>query len=341
MASILKVRGRWRALIRRRGVNRCQTFDTKGAAQTWARRVESEIEASSTGGHAPTGGLTVAELVKRYCVEMRPTKPWGRHKDICLERLVSGLGERRVSSLTAGDIIDYARARGVQARASRGQSGDVAINGELAYLAGVLKVARLGWRLDVRPDLVAEARQGLKALSIGRRSQARDRRPTASELDRLRAHFRASGSRVPMVDVIDFAVSTAMRRGEVARLAWADLDLDKRMVLVRQRKHPDAEKKHDDWVPLLNGSLEIALRQPRTEARIFPVNAWTVGTYFARACRVLGIADLHFHDLRHEGISRLFEAGYSLPEVALVSGHRDWNQLARYTTLRPEALHRD
>lgn len=341
MASILKVRGRWRALIRRRGVNRCRTFDTKGAAQTWARRTESEIEASSTGGHAPTGGLTVGELVKRYSVEMRPAKPWGRHKDLCLERLVEGLGERRLSNLTSGHVIDYARARAAQARATRGQPGDVAINGELSYLAGVLKVARLGWRLDVRPDLVAEARQGLKALNIGRRSQERDRRPTASELDRLRAHFKGSVSRVPMSDVIDFAVLTAMRRSEITRIAWADLDLDKRMVLVRQRKHPDADKKHDDWVPLLNGALEIALRQPRTQARIFPLNAWTVGTYFARACTALGIEDLHLHDLRHEGISRLFESGYSLPEVALVSGHRDWNQLARYTTLRPEALHRD
>ncbi|MFC5085515.1 tyrosine-type recombinase/integrase [Microvirga arabica] len=52
------------------------------------------------------------------------------------------------------------------------------------------------------------------------------------------------------------------------------------------------------------------------------------------------ILDLHFHDLRHDGASRLFEAGYSIEQVALVTGHRDWNMLRRYTQLRAENLHR-
>ena len=56
-----------------------------------------------------------------------------------------------------------------------------------------------------------------------------------------------------------------------------------------------------------------------------------------RAC---GIADLHFHDLRHEGVSRLFEKGYAIEQVSLVSGHRSWSSLKRYTNLRPDSLHR-
>jgi len=44
-----------------------------------------------------------------------------------------------------------------------------------------------------------------------------------------------------------------------------------------------------------------------------------------------GISDLHFHDLRHEAISRFFELGLSVPEVALISGHRDARMLFRYT----------
>lgn len=43
------------------------------------------------------------------------------------------------------------------------------------------------------------------------------------------------------------------------------------------------------------------------------------------------ITDLHFHDLRHEAISRFFERGLSVPEVALLSGHRDARMLFRYT----------
>lgn len=59
-----------------------------------------------------------------------------------------------------------------------------------------------------------------------------------------------------------------------------------------------------------------------------------------RACARLAIIDLHFHDLRHEATSRLFEAGYDIPEVASVTLHSSWNELKRYTQLRPESLHR-
>jgi integrase len=54
---------------------------------------------------------------------------------------------------------------------------------------------------------------------------------------------------------------------------------------------------------------------------------------------VLKIDDLHFHDLRHEATSRLFEAGLTIEKVALVTGHKDWKMLRRYTNLRPESLH--
>jgi integrase len=48
------------------------------------------------------------------------------------------------------------------------------------------------------------------------------------------------------------------------------------------------------------------------------------------------ITDLRFHDLRHEAVSRFFEMGMSVPEVALISGHKDMRQLFRYTHLNPE-----
>lgn len=60
---------------------------------------------------------------------------------------------------------------------------------------------------------------------------------------------------------------------------------------------------------------------------------------FTRACKDLGIVDLHLHDLRHEGTSRLFETGFQIPQAALVTGHRDWKMLRRYIHLRPECFH--
>ena len=72
---------------------------------------------------------------------------------------------------------------------------------------------------------------------------------------------------------------------------------------------------------------------PRNSERIFPFTTDAISANFTRACRLLGIEDLHFHDLRHEGISRLFEMGWTIPQVASVSGHRSWQSLKRYTHL--------
>jgi integrase len=107
-------------------------------------------------------------------------------------------------------------------------------------------------------------------------------------------------------------------------------------------------------VPLLRGHVTIggeaidpmdiitAMRRiRRNEAEIFPYDPRTISTMFTRAIASCKIDDLHFHDLRHDGVSRLFAAGYSIEQVSLVSGHKDWNMLRRYTQLKAEDLHRD
>jgi integrase len=159
-------------------------------------------------------------------------------------------------------------------------------------------------------------------------------------LDALKEHFRQKArQRIPMPDIIDFAVVTAMRAGEITRIRWDHLDGPS--ILIEDRKHPTEKDGNDQRVPLLPAALQIIERQtsPRT-GPIFPFREHSVGTVFARATEALGIPDLRFHDLRHEGISRLFEAGYSLPEVALFSGHRSWTMLARYTHLNPREVAR-
>jgi integrase len=91
-------------------------------------------------------------------------------------------------------------------------------------------------------------------------------------------------------------------------------------------------------VPVPLGARKIIDAMPRFDERILPYNSESVSASFERACKRLGIDDLRFHDLRHEGICRPFEAGLNIPEVALVSGHMSWQNLKRYTHLRPEAV---
>ena len=73
---------------------------------------------------------------------------------------------------------------------------------------------------------------------------------------------------------------------------------------------------------------------PKRKSEIFPYSPDAITANFTRACKLLGIEDLHFHDLRHDGISRLFEMGWNIPHVAAVSGHRSWVTLKRYTHIR-------
>lgn len=81
-------------------------------------------------------------------------------------------------------------------------------------------------------------------------------------------------------------------------------------------------------------AMAVIKTMPRRAPEIFPFSAETISITFTRACKILGIDDLHFHDLRHEGISRLFEMGWTIPHVAAVSGHRSWQSLKRYTHLQ-------
>ena len=168
----------------------------------------------------------------------------------------------------------------------------------------------------------------------------RERRPTEDELHAVLTWLEEKKGTV-FAEIVRFAVATAMRRSEIARLTWADIDETKRLALIRDRKDPRRKAGNDQWVPLLGDAWTVLQRQPREAGQplVFPIGESTVSKYFTEACRALDIPDLHFHDLRHEGTSRLFEDGYQIEQVALVTGHRDWRHLRRYTQLKPESLH--
>ena len=60
-----------------------------------------------------------------------------------------------------------------------------------------------------------------------------------------------------------------------------------------------------------------------------------MSTAFTRACAQLGIDDLHFHDLRHAATASFFRMGLDIPRVALMTGHKTWAMLRRYTDIKP------
>ncbi len=342
--------GSWRAIVRRKGHKpQTRTFPTKSAAKVWAERVERELaEMEARGGH-PNEDLTIGELIDWRVEEVASVKPVSKTQAGNMSRLRESLGDVVARKLTANHVIEHVQRRiAGQHMLPNGHlappCAPATINVELGYLSELLKLAKPMKGVATVGDPVAEARPVLRLLKMVGKSKRRDRRPTSDELGRLHAHFAEAAwrSQIPMNDLVEFAIASAKREGEICRLLWSDLDESNRTLLLRDAKHPRKKAGNHKRFPLLGAAWDVVQRQRRIdgEDRIFPYNSKSVGTSFTRACKALGIEDLHFHDLRHEATSRLFEQGYDIPEVAAVTLHESWNELKRYTQLRPESLHR-
>jgi integrase len=269
-------------------------------------------------------------------------KPPLRSKAATLEALKRDLGKCRIGHLDRSRLIDFGRAR------AEAGAGPVTLGIDIGAIKLVLTHAAAVHGLDVSSEPVDLARIALKRLGLIGKGNERDRRPTRRKLERLPRLFDANPRlTIPMTRIMYFAVATAMRLDEICRIAWRDIDPERRMLLVRDRKDPRSKSGNDQRIPLFAATGHDAWAMVKAQAaalgnvcgKVFPYNSRSVGTAFRRACRELQIDDLHFHDLRHEGTSRLFEAGFAIEQVALVTGHKDWKMLRRYTHIRPEMLH--
>lgn len=336
--------GRWQVQIRRKGRKATETFIRHDHAREWATEAEAQVDR----GHAPSvrrarNAKTFGSLIDLHIDDMKDVgKPPARTKSAVLERLKRELGALRIATLDRERLIRFGRDR-----AKRG-AGPMTLGQEIGAIKLVISHAAAVHGIDVSAEPILLARIALKRLGLIGKSRERDRRPTEDELNRLFAHFDGNERQIiPMSRIIKFAIATAMRQEEICRVKWTDLNLHTKMLTIRDRKDPREKNGNDQRIPLLaiSGYNAMALIEEQSarrrdgDERIFPYVPRSAGTAFTRACKDLNIQDLHFHDLRHEGTSRLFEAGFSIQQVALVTGHKDWKMLRRYTHLKPEALH--
>jgi len=336
MASIIKIGDKWRAQVRRKGhPPQTKTFSTKALAQHWAKTLEGDTEKLNAGIMPKGDAWTVGKLVERYEKEVGASKPFGRNKADVLKKIRETLEHVQLADLTPQRVVEYIR----DDRKIKGVTAGI----DLTYLKGVLKMGRALFNTPVHPSVVDDARETLNHLGMLHRGEERDRRPTLKELDGLRKWFKAH-SETLTVDHIDFILSSCFRPpSELVGLRWEDLNKKDRTIMIRDRKDPRKKIGNNQIVPLLGDCMAIIERQPHPKGAefIFPVNGDTWSTVFPRACRALKITNLRLYDLRHEAISRLVESGkYSIPEMMLITGHKDPKQLMRYTQLRAKDLHR-
>lgn len=309
-----------------------RTFSRESAAKGWGRRREVELEDPATLARAISGETAIGDLIGWYVEEFGEGA--GRSKLAALKALQrTPLAERDALELTTAQLIAHVRERRAQG------AGPATVGNDLTFLGTALRAAMTVRGDAVSPSVVNDARAACRELRLIARPRKRSRRPTAAELEQLDAYFgrRDGRAQIPMRDVMWFAIYSARREAEICRLLWADCNKEDRTGVVRDAKHPRHKLGNHRTFAMTGEAWEVLARQPEVkgEPRVFPYNSKSVGAAFTRACHVLGIEDLHFHDLRHEATSRLFERGYQIHEVAQFTLHESWNELKRYTNLRP------
>jgi len=262
--------------------------------------------------------LTVGDLLRRYRDEIIPNK---RSRE-----METYMVNAMLRQAFCNDLIKtvspqpFSKYRDLRLTKVLGTT----VRREFSILHHAFEVARdeWGWHIPTNP---------IRSIRKPANSKARERRLMPGEEGVLLHECRACKN--PWIaPCVRLAIETAMRRSEILRMAWGDVDWEKQTLHI-----PETKNGHPRTIPLNEEAVHLLKHLPHSmDGRVIPISATCLRMAWDRALRRADIKGLHFHDLRHEAISRFFEMGLSVPEVALISGHRDPRMLFRYTHLRAE-----
>lgn len=307
--------------------SQAQTFDREAAAKAWMKRKEAELAKPGALEAAMKPKGTLFETIEEYLRLSR--KEIGKTKAQVLETIQRhDIASQPLSDIKSQDLVAWAKWLGETRKPQT-------VLNYVSHLSAVFTIARAAWGYEIDRNIMRDATEAMKHFGITQKSMKRERRPTVDEIDRLMVHFTDRSRRrhaAPMHRIIAFAMFSSRRLAEITRITWADLEEGR--VMVRDMKNPGAKAGNDVWCSLVPEAEAIIHAMPKVAPEIFPFAGETISTSFTRATALLGIDDLHFHDLRHEGASRLFEMGWTIPRAAEVTGHRSWQSLQRYSHLR-------
>lgn len=313
MATYIKRGGTWRAQVRRHGITKSGTFDTKAAAVAWATKTEAEILAGRRG---EVPDKTLGALLERYADEVSATKRGERWERMRIGLLCRDeLARVRLPELNASHFAAWRdrRLRAVSA---------ASVRREWTLLHHALNVAVKEWRWLPENPLAGVRRPAPP--------RARDRRLSDDEIERLLFALGYDYDAPPATATARtgaamlFAVETAMRAGEIVGLTWDRVDMDGRFLRLPLTKNGTARQ-----VPLSSEALRILRQMPRTAGPVFGLSSDLLDALFRKARGRAMIEDLHFHDTRHEAITRLSKR-LDVMDLARMVGIRDLRILMVY-----------
>lgn len=323
MASIRKRNDKWEVQIRRKGFSTiCKSFHMKTDAQEWARYMEQRADRRSLPyDPKKLDAITLKALLERYMAEIIPRKR-GEVEPVLLDvfmRREAKLCALPLSGITVSHFCVYRDKRMKAAKAAT-------VCRELGLIQHALEIAMREWDLPLQENPVAK----VKKPEINNR---RSRRLSGEEFKALLGALRKCQNKLIRPMAL-FAIETGMRRGEIFNAQWQHLNLDNRTLHLPMTKNGEART-----VPLTQKAVRILklLGVPKKmSGNIFDITEQAFEMAWRRTLARSKIENFRFHDLRHEAVSRFFERGLSVPEVALISGHKDFRMLFRYSHLKAE-----
>jgi integrase len=323
MASIRKRgTGHYQVRIRRNGYpDITKSFATLGDARAWTSVTESEITRGSFISRSDFEHTTLHEALGRYSREVTPMKK-GASQEQCRIKVWQQhpLAQRFLASLRGTDMAWYR-----DSRLNDSKSGNT-VRIELALISHLFEIARKEWGMEYLVNPV-------KAIRMPKVARGRDRRMSADEERRLLDYCKAN-SKHRLGAAIKLAVETGMRRSELVRLQWQDIDWGSKVARLADTKNGESRD-----VPLSSAAIEVLSNLPHNiDGRVFGCHPDVITWQFAEVCKAIGIAGLRFHDVRHEATSRLFEKKFNMMEVAAITGHKTLHMLKRYTHLKAADL---
>lgn len=323
MAQIRK-RGQsqYQARVRLKGYpEQTKTFQSKQDAVSWANERERLVLRGFASAMREADKVTLHDALERYSREVTPLKK-GCQQELCRLRRwqKNPLSTQPLSQIRGFDLARYRDSR------LEMSVGGNTVRLELALISHLYEVARKDWGYEMLGNPA-------KAMRKPRLPRGRDRRLFIGEEQRLLDYCDKTGKAL-LKGIIILAIETAMRRGELTKLTWSDVDLGTRLAYLHDTKNGEARV-----VPLSTRAVSAIQTLPRGSGEsLVGVHRDNVSGAFASACKACGIQGLRLHDLRHEATSRLFEKGFSMMEVATITGHKSLSMLKRYTHLRPSDL---
>ncbi len=329
----------YRAIVRKNGKYESKTFDTRAAAEDWLAVKRSELVRGVYVSTKKAEVMTLSEALDRYETEFAQHNRGYDVEKVRIRKLKNDpISKFTLAQLSANDEINKYRVRRLQEGAKPNT-----IRLEMFVISAVFRSAIQAWKVKGIDNPV-------NGSVLPKKSDHRRRRASDEEIAAVLKYSESPD----LPALVKLALETGMRRGEISKLAWDRIDLKTRTATLTHTKNGKQR-----IVALTDNAVGILRDLPRRpDGKVFSITdphsvstAWGKAVARARAayekeCQEKGLpadpafmVDLHFHDLRHEATTRLFEEfGLNPMEVSSITGHETLAILKQYTHLDPTRL---